>query len=184
MPGEHPDLADDLRSFLRNRDAVERLARPVRQEALPPRRRRSRQGRSGGARQGRTVRYFGDYELLEEIARGGMGVVYRARQVSLNRVVALKMILGGELATPQDVLRFRQEAEAAATWTTRTSCRSTRSASTTGSTTSRMKLIEGGSLAQKLAGLRWATRRRRPGCWRRWRGRSTTPTSAASCTAT
>ncbi len=107
----NPGLADDLRSFFHNCDTIQRLADP-----LPAVDAATLLGMPGlaAAQPGSLVRYFGNYELLEEIARGGMGVVYRARQVNLNRVVALKMILAGQLANPEEVRRFQSEAEAAA----------------------------------------------------------------------
>ena len=111
----HPDLAAELRAFFQNHAVVDQLAAPLR-EVLSPADTPTldQSGSSRVAEVGARLKYFGDYELLGEIARGGMGVVFRAKQTSLGRIVALKMIIAGNLAAPDDIRRFKQEAEAAA----------------------------------------------------------------------
>jgi tRNA A-37 threonylcarbamoyl transferase component Bud32 len=110
----HPDLADELRAFFADHEEVHEWTEPLRAVAEADTTEGDSCLPSAPATLGEKVRDFGDYELLNEIKRGGMGVVYKARQVSLNRVVALKMILAGKLASEDDVRRFYTEAEAAA----------------------------------------------------------------------
>jgi WD40 repeat protein/predicted Ser/Thr protein kinase len=96
----YPHLAAELRAFF---DSDRKLAALA--PRLPP---------AGWAAAFSPGERFGDYKIFEELARGGMGVVYKAQQVSLRRSVALKMILAGRLASPEEVERFHREAEAAA----------------------------------------------------------------------
>ena len=137
---QHPDLAADLRDFFANRDQMNRLARPFGES----------ESRTPFLTPPETIRYFGDYEVLEEIGRGGMGVIFKAKQKSLDRVVALKMMTDGRLQSPQDVQRFRMEAESAASLDHPNIVPIYEVGEHEGRHYFSMKLIEGGSLSERI----------------------------------
>ena len=98
----HPDLADELRAFFADQAKMDSMALALNKAHAGDITLGAEETSNGLPR----IRYFGDYELLEEIARGGMGVVWKARQTSLKRDVALKMIRAGALARADEVERF------------------------------------------------------------------------------
>ncbi len=100
---------------------------------------------------------FGDYELLAVIAHGAMGVVYKARQIKLDRIVALKMIRSGEFADPGEIRRFRQEAESAATLDHPNIVSIFQVGEERGLNYFAMRLVEGGTLASRIGDFTIAT---------------------------
>jgi WD40 repeat protein/tRNA A-37 threonylcarbamoyl transferase component Bud32 len=149
----YPALRPQLEAFFAAQDQVHTLVDALLGDTSAGRRRdldRTVGFEDGSADPLEGVRSFGDYEILEEVARGGMGVVYKARQKSLNRTVALKMILTGQLASASDVQRFRHEAEAAALMDHPGIVPMYEVGEHNGRPFFSMKLVEGGSLAKKI----------------------------------
>jgi WD40 repeat protein len=122
LVARHPEFASELQAFLQTHNQLEILTAPVRQvsQTLLQSNRPGRPpvfdavdapGRGVGAA---ATRHVGDYEILGEIGRGGMGVVYKARDAKLARLVAIKMIRSAAYASQADVERFLAEARAKA----------------------------------------------------------------------
>ena len=126
---------------------------------------------------------FGDYELCSEIARGGMGVVYRARHLKLQRAVALKMIRPERLACEADVRRFHNETVTIARLDHPNIIPILDVGQVDRVHYFTMRLVEGRDLNACCGRYRTRCSARRPGWCRPWPRRSTTPTSMAFCTA-
>lgn len=107
LAAEHPDVADELRGLWATMQFVDQFASSAFDDELD-----DLDSTSDSVEL--PLPTLPDYEFRSEVGRGGMGIVYKARQLSLDRTVAIKMLLRGELATERDLARFRIEAAAAA----------------------------------------------------------------------
>lgn len=163
--GQDPDPGDFCNRFPTFRDGLEQLfqihqAAGGANEIVPPALGRpfpdaerlrilAEPGLDGHARR------VGNYEILGEIGRGGMGVVYKARQVGLNRLVALKMILTGADAGPHERARFRTEADAAARLQHPNIVQIYEVGEHDGRPFLSLQIVDGGSLDELLTGTPW-----------------------------
>lgn len=111
LVARYPSHANELKAFFEVHEQFSGKsdARQVREQAEA-----TRQAAQESSIASNPPRFLADYEILEEIDRGGMGVVYKAKDQKLKRIVALKLIRSGELASEEEVQRFMSEAEAAA----------------------------------------------------------------------
>ncbi len=144
---DNPHLAGELQSYFAGSDAVA-LLRPT--NDTPPAGPTPLDGIGGPVSPVGAGRRVGDYELLDEIARGGMGVVYRARQHNPRRLVALKMIRADRLGSADDLERFGREAQAAADLAHPHIVPIFEVGVHEGQPFYSMRLVEGGSLAQHM----------------------------------
>jgi WD40 repeat protein/tRNA A-37 threonylcarbamoyl transferase component Bud32 len=138
----HPHLADDLAAFFTDQDRLAPLVDPL------------RTGRPAAV-----PTSFGDYEVLEELGKGGMGVVYKARQVKLDRVVALKMIRSAGLTNTEERARFEVEARAVARLQHPNIVQVFEVGAHQETPFLALEFVAGGNLADQIRGVPWEARR-------------------------